>query len=77
MAWMPEDFLGIGNRTERQRIATKERLEVAMANKNLARMRKDQPPEDLPDLFTAPYRGTSNPTGEKPILPILLTEGKN
>ena len=46
--WLPEDFMGTGNRAERQRQKQREQHEVALLNMKLARMKPNQK-EGLPE----------------------------
>lgn len=48
-AWLPEDFLGTGDRTARQAQAQVDKMAVVAANRKLATMKPNQKPANLPE----------------------------
>jgi hypothetical protein len=64
-AFEPDHFLGLKTRKKSDPGKTiteaNAKLAVIRANASLSRMRKGAPaPEELPDLWTAPYKGAIN-----------------
>lgn len=47
--YLPDDFMGTGNRSQRQKEIRQSRYAAQMANAELAKIRPGEAPEDLPD----------------------------
>jgi len=55
-AWLPEDFLGTGNREARKAEAVMSKIEAARANTELGKISRDSD-DGVPDWAKGPYRG--------------------
>lgn len=58
VAFIPEDFLGLANREERQREEALSQQIVMQANMALQKIRRGEPPtDDVPEWARGPYLG--------------------
>ncbi len=58
VAFIPEDFLGLGDREERQREEALSQQIVMQENMRLSRIKKGEPPSDeVPEWARGPYLG--------------------
>ncbi len=59
IAWIPEDFLGTGNREKRKMDALQSKIATAKANSALAAIKKGMDVDGIPDWAKGEYHGAA------------------